>query len=45
MGYTGAVFQSFFGGLWGAALAFLALVLWTVAPALAGLRSYRRKDF
>ncbi len=44
-GYTGAVFQSFFGGAWGTGLAFLALVGWAVVPALAGLRSYRLKDF
>ncbi|MBI3629644.1 MAG: ABC transporter permease subunit [Candidatus Rokubacteria bacterium] len=45
MGYTGAVFQAFFGSAWGSALALLALGLWTVVPALAGLRAYRRKDF
>lgn len=45
MGYTGAVFEKFFGSAGGTALASLALVLWTGAPLLLGARRFQRKDF
>jgi Cu-processing system permease protein len=45
MGYTGAVFQDFFGGLRGAAVAFTCLAVWIVAPGSLALRTFRRKDF
>jgi len=45
MGYTGAVFERFFGGGLGVALAGLALLAWTVLPFLLGLRGFARKDF
>ena len=45
MGYTGAVFQDFFGGSAGLAMAVTCLGAWTVVPALAALRTFRRKDF
>ena len=45
MGYTGAVFKNFFGHTAGIALALLMLSAWAVAPALAALRTFRRKDF
>lgn len=45
MGYTGAVFQHFFGGVSGAALAAVALALWMAAPIALGQRAFRRKDF
>ena len=45
MGYTGAVFQDFFGGRAGAALALGCLTLWTVIPGLGALRTFLRKDF
>ena len=45
LGYTGAVFQRFFGGALGLAVAAGAIALWTVAPALAGGRLFHRKDF
>lgn len=45
MGYTGAVFQRFFGGPLGIALASTALVLWVAVPAAVGARQFRRKDF
>jgi Cu-processing system permease protein len=44
MGYTGAVFKSFFGS-GGLAVAGLALILWTVVPAWLGTRAFQRKDF
>lgn len=45
MGYTGAVFKSFFGSAGGMALAFGALLLWAAAPPLGALHLFRRKDF
>jgi Cu-processing system permease protein len=45
MGYTGAVFERFFGSTGGALLASLALVLWTGVPLLLGARRFQRKDF
>ena len=45
MGYTGAVFQRFFGGALGIALASAALVLWAIVPIGVGQRQFRRKDF
>jgi Cu-processing system permease protein len=45
MGYTGAVFERFFGSALGIASAAGALLLWTAIPALLGLRSFTRKDF
>ncbi len=45
MGYTGAVFQQFLGGLTGTLAAAAALALWLAAPLALGLRTFRRKDF
>lgn len=45
MGYTGAVFQRFFGSFWGIGIAFSALMLWVVGPFWLGLRHFARKDF
>lgn len=45
MGYTGAVFQRFFGGAAGSALAVAALLLWIATPVTLGARRFRRKDF
>jgi Cu-processing system permease protein len=45
MGYTGAVFKSFFGGAGGSLLALGVLLGWSTLPALYGLRLFRRKDF
>jgi Cu-processing system permease protein len=45
MGYTGAVFQRFFGGTTGMTIAAAAMLLWICVPALLGLRAFRRKDF
>lgn len=45
MGYTGAVFQRFFGGVAGIASAAGALLLWIALPVLLGAREFRRKDF
>jgi Cu-processing system permease protein len=45
MGYTGAVFQQFFGGGVGIAVASFALLLWAGAPLVLGARYFRTKDF
>jgi Cu-processing system permease protein len=45
MGYTGAVFNQFFGTIKGMVISFLVLVLWIVLPAILYLRFARKKDF
>jgi Cu-processing system permease protein len=45
MGYTGAVFERFFGSRLGVGLALAALGLWCAAPLLLASRRFRRKDF
>jgi Cu-processing system permease protein len=45
MGYTGAVFQQFFGGGVGIAVASSALLLWAGVPLVLGARYFRKKDF
>jgi Cu-processing system permease protein len=44
MGYTGAVFERFFGG-GGVLLAAAVLALWIAAPLALGARQFIRKDF
>lgn len=45
LGYTGAVFKSFFGTNTGLAISLGMMILWTVIPVLTYLRKARRKDF
>lgn len=45
MGYTGAVFNKFFGTSLGSLTSFGMLTLWLVVPAWAGLRVFKQKDF
>jgi Cu-processing system permease protein len=45
MGYTGAVFERFFGSALGALVAGAALTLWLVVPFWLGLRWFEHKDF
>jgi Cu-processing system permease protein len=45
MGYTGAVFERFFGNAAGTALAAIMLSLWAAVPIYIGKRSFERKDF
>ena len=45
MGYTGAVFERFFGSMWGLAIAGGALVGWTALPLALGFARFRAKDF
>ncbi len=44
MGYTGAVFERFFGDHLGLIIATSSLILWTIWPAALGLRKFVRKD-
>jgi Cu-processing system permease protein len=45
MGYTGAVFNKFFGSNLGMAMAFSSLTVWLIAPVWYMLRLARKKDF
>ena len=45
LGYTGAVFERFFGSPLGIGLSAGALTLWWAAPLLAAHRRFCRKDF
>lgn len=45
MGYTGAIFERFFGTALGAGVTVGALALWIVAPFLLGMRRFAAKDF
>jgi Cu-processing system permease protein len=45
MGYTGAVFERFFGSAWGAVIAVGALGAWTILPLALGFARFRVKDF
>lgn len=45
LGYTGAVFQDFFGGVWGVVTATASLAAWVAGPYLLALRRFRRMDF
>jgi Cu-processing system permease protein len=45
MGYTGAVFEAFFGSVLGIMIAGVALIGWTAVPFGLGLLRFRVKDF
>lgn len=45
MGFTGAVFERFFGSATGQALSVAALLTWLAVPFLAGRRAFLRKNF
>ncbi|MEX0822034.1 MAG: ABC transporter permease subunit [Rhodothermales bacterium] len=45
MGYTGAVFEQFFGSAFGTATALAVLVVWTALPFGIGMARFRKKDF
>lgn len=44
LGYTGAVYQQFFGSLGGMLIAFAALLLWILLPTWGAVRTFARKD-
>lgn len=45
MGFTGAVFERFFGGATGRAITLAALLVWLAVPFVLGRRVFVRKDF
>jgi Cu-processing system permease protein len=45
MGYTGAVFEKFFGTAQGILISFFTLILWVVLPLMLFVRKVSRKDF
>lgn len=45
MGYTGAVFNRFFGSLLGVIIAAACLGLWVSLPAWRGMKLFNKKDF
>lgn len=44
MGYTGALFRSFFGNGFGQTISFLILAIWFLFPFLLSLRKFKHKD-
>ena len=44
MGYTGAIFENFFGNNLGMAISFLVLIVWFLFPFLIGLKIFKTKD-
>jgi Cu-processing system permease protein len=45
MGYTGAVFQKFFGSSLGVGISLCSLIIWVFTPLWIGLRIFTKKDF
>jgi Cu-processing system permease protein len=45
MGYTGAVFEKFFGTAQGILISFFTLIVWVVLPLMLFVRKVSRKDF
>lgn len=44
MGYTGALFQHFFGSALGTGLSFLAMLMWIFGPLWLAVRIFKKKD-
>ena len=45
MGYTGAVFQNFFGNVLGIFISTFFLLVWVVVPIYLSTKSFHMKDF
>ena len=45
MGYTGAVFQNFFGSMLGIFISIFFLLIWIVVPIFLSTKSFSKKDF
>lgn len=45
MGYTGALFNKFFGTSFGVIVSISIMTIWFIIPFLFGLRSFNKKDF
>lgn len=44
LGYTGAVFQQFFGTRWGQLLSLVVLLAWAFVPVWLSMRRFKHKD-
>jgi len=44
MGYTGALYQDFFGSFRGMLFTTGVMLLWTVLPLFSALRTFKKKD-
>ncbi|MGV3539227.1 MAG: ABC transporter permease subunit [Rufibacter sp.] len=44
MGYTGALYKSILGSLWGISLAFGLMVLWILVPVFSSTRIFSKRD-
>jgi Cu-processing system permease protein len=44
MGYTGALYQDFFGSLLGMLFTIGIMFLWAAVPLYAAVRNFRKKD-
>ena len=44
MGYTGAIFQNFFGTASGIIITILVMLLWTILPVILSLAKFKKKD-
>jgi Cu-processing system permease protein len=44
MGYTGAVFKEFLGGVYGSVYICAVMALWVVVPMVLAIRKFKRKD-
>lgn len=44
MGYTGAIFQQFFGTTWGQLLSLFVMLLWVFVPVWFSVRRFNHKD-
>ena len=45
MGYTGAIFQRFFGSSSGMIISSICLLFWIIVPFLLSSRFFKKKDF
>lgn len=45
LGYTGAVFEKFFGTINGILISATALMVWIILPLYAGIKTFTRKNF
>jgi len=45
MGYTGAVYRSFFGTWTGITVSIIFLIIWAIAPTILSIKIFAKKDF
>ncbi len=45
MGYTGAVYRSFFSTWIGISISLIFLVLWAIVPTFTSMKIFSKKDF